>query len=547
MVVCKYWLQNNCRFGSTCKFEHPPKHNQNRFAALQTPSPDGRASSSSHAASSSNRGLPYALNKDQIIADLTKETPQWLLSAYGPSRDAPIQLFGGPMREISPEEMRLHHYLAVATGNPQAAVQEAEALVNEARNQNQAALRDIDGAIKYIIDGANTHPNRLDIVAQSKSAAKEAGAFGQPSQPSGGPSAFGQPSQPPSGTSAFGQPSQPAAGFSAFGQPTRMNAAPSAFGQPSQIGSAAAGLGTGNVFGRPSQPTAGAFGQPTPMGQGKFGQLTPAPQSTFGQPTPAPQSAFGQPSHPTSTFGQPSVPQQHNPFASATQPPPNPFGQRPGPQNPTPTQPASAIPAGNAFAAAQNPPAQAPNPFGQPAPAGPNAFAASNALIHPQAPSNPFGGATARVPVPAFGGVVALAASGTSGGDWQKDETGNPIPFPIEIENAYGPNSTFTHPDLRQYSVRDPSNRLLSWKGHQVQLVSNVPCFKDSSDANDGDWEAISFPDGPPAYTAETEMDENKYDEKTKEAYLFLRDNGVWKDGWIPMLPPRREWCRWDF
>lgn len=62
------------------------------------------------------------LSKDALEKDLTTEAPQWILSAYGPGRDAPEQLFGGHLREQSFEEMRLHHVVATAAGNPQQAV-----------------------------------------------------------------------------------------------------------------------------------------------------------------------------------------------------------------------------------------------------------------------------------------------------------------------------------------------------------------------------------------------------------------------------------------
>jgi nucleoporin NUP42 len=65
---------------------------------------------------------PYLLDKDAIITDLTTERPQWILSAYGPGRNAPEQLFGGEMREQSFEEMRLLHYVGLASGNAQQAV-----------------------------------------------------------------------------------------------------------------------------------------------------------------------------------------------------------------------------------------------------------------------------------------------------------------------------------------------------------------------------------------------------------------------------------------
>jgi len=44
------------------------------------------------------------------------------MSAYGPGKDAPIQLFGGYPLEQSFEEVRIMHYLALAAGNPQQSV-----------------------------------------------------------------------------------------------------------------------------------------------------------------------------------------------------------------------------------------------------------------------------------------------------------------------------------------------------------------------------------------------------------------------------------------
>lgn len=64
----------------------------------------------------------YNIKLDSIEKDLTVETPQWILSAYGPGRDAPGQLFGGALREQSFEEMRLHYVDARAAGNEQQAV-----------------------------------------------------------------------------------------------------------------------------------------------------------------------------------------------------------------------------------------------------------------------------------------------------------------------------------------------------------------------------------------------------------------------------------------
>lgn len=37
------------------------------------------------------------------------------------------------------------------------------------------------------------------------------------------------------------------------------------------------------------------------------------------------------------------------------------------------------------------------------------------------------------------------------------------------------------------------------------------------------------------------------YDEATKENYRYLKERGTFKDGIMPELPPKREWCTWKF
>jgi nucleoporin NUP42 len=66
--------------------------------------------------------LPYHLSREALRKDLTEERPPWILSSFGPGRDAPEQLFGGYPREQSFEELRLHYNNAAAAGNPQSAV-----------------------------------------------------------------------------------------------------------------------------------------------------------------------------------------------------------------------------------------------------------------------------------------------------------------------------------------------------------------------------------------------------------------------------------------
>lgn len=119
------WLQANGMFSTAnCRFEHPGANanpfgsNNNRFNALNT----GGASSSpfGRAASTASDGTNnYKITKDTIKIDLVDERPQWILSSYGPGREAPEQLFGGYPREQSFEEIRLS---VMSSPNPQQAV-----------------------------------------------------------------------------------------------------------------------------------------------------------------------------------------------------------------------------------------------------------------------------------------------------------------------------------------------------------------------------------------------------------------------------------------
>ena len=491
----------------------------------------------------------YKLDKAIIINDLSKERPQWILSAYGPGRDAPLQLFGGYPREQSFEELRVRYYELAAQGNKQQAIQEAQALVNNADQQIQTALNDVDGAIKYIINGGNEHPNRLDVcrakgVAQTQpqtltSNQQTALTFGQPSgstlsQPSQ-PSAFGMPS-----ATSFGQPS------ATFGQPS---APTSSFGQPSA-----------STFGQPSQPS--SFGQPSTLGRPttSFGQ----PSSTFGKPSisaptfgqPSAPGPFGKPSISAPTFGQPSAP---GPFGAPLQQASNVFGNSSGPDSlPQPT-------------------ATANNPFGQPL-----APTHSSPFGKPSAPSQPtaFGRPSTSNPSPAFGQPALSGA--TTGFSQTSTAPSNPFAQPTTPSTTstfglpsiaapvsfgqratsqnLGPSSTvqpLTGPAPNRLDVRstsgqgtngvqiqkDSHNKVTSWKGMSVRYFDDEPCYK----GNDGNWQRIWFPDGPPVFAKTVELPDEAYDEATKANYTHLRQTGTFKDGVMPALPPKRQWCNWNF
>ncbi|KAH8673449.1 hypothetical protein BX600DRAFT_433078 [Xylariales sp. PMI_506] len=564
--ICKFYQQGNCRNGMNCRFEHPGA-NQNPFGAPNNNNRFGALNSGGGAGGGfRDTTNPYKITKDGIKIDLVDERPHWILSSYGPGKDAPEQLFGGFPREQSFEEIRLS---MMSSPNPQQALQEIQQLYQQAEQQVQTSLNNLDGAVKFLLDAENNHPNRNDICKQNSreggstgafavgravggitanpfgaasaatqnpfaaaqsgpfgtpAAAPSTGAFGQPSQLGAKPNPFGQ----PTGGSAFGQPSQlgAATGGSAFGQPSQLGSTGgSAFGQPSQLGATG-----GSAFGQPSQlgATGGsAFGQPSQLGTSAgsaFGQPSSlgAKPNPFGSPSGA--SGFNTTTQPGSAFGQPStIGQKPNPFGS---PSPSPFS--------APSQPQ-----------AVNAPSPAANPFGQPSqtsgfgtPAAANPFSAMASPSKDQdmvtsAPSaNPF-----SQPSGGFGNNTGAAPNPFTQAQAQQ--------APQEVDKSkspYPPGSSKQHPPAESYISR-MGNRVIRFKNLPVAYQDGKPGVPGPG----GKWQKIWFPDGPPAYYKATEPENPaEYTPEVKRAYEES-GRGARFSGAMPTVPPMREECVWDF
>ncbi|EMD00048.1 hypothetical protein BAUCODRAFT_30495 [Baudoinia panamericana UAMH 10762] len=506
-----------------------------------------------------NQKLPYNLDREAIQADLTPsnqpkgEKPEWPLSAYGPGREAPRQLIEGSL-EQSPEEMRVLYYLAASEGKLGEYQQQELQLRNQAQQQAQAILSDIDKAIQYVIDGEQQHPNRLDqVVKEAGSARSQPAGFGHPSS-SGGALGFGEAATPAASSPfghfsgrgqqrpAFGQPSQPA-GATAFGQPPSVGSGP-AFGQPSAIGDAKPAFGGssqpagGNAFGAPARPNSGgnAFGAPSALGQRPaFGQPSqPAfGQSAFGH---APKTAFGQPSQPAqqaSPFGgQASNP---SPFAAANQQPSG-FGQA------IQAQPQQASSFGQETVFGQS----SASPFGAGQTAG-SAFGA---------PSQPTGSPSGQPSQPSnsgFGQPPSSSATHPAFGSTNgfSSQPNGVSPAPTNMGHLINGDAVGISATLNHTTRTADGKTLMTWGGHPVTYDREenppVPFFRNPQT---GKRERIWHPDGPPDRP-------NEYAESAPEVYSgdigailkgvydHVRDNEAFKD-MVPEIPPKREWIRWD-
>ncbi|RFU80073.1 ccch zinc finger domain-containing [Trichoderma arundinaceum] len=583
MAVCRFYQQGYCKFGNSCRYEHTNaggnrNQSSNRFGALGGTNTGGNESALSK----------YSISPDVIEKDLTIEAPQWILSAYAPGRDAPDQLFGGYPREQSFEELRLHYLVGKASGNEQQALNEAQQLYQNAKQQMESAARNPTEAARFIVEGENRHPNRHDVCKEGtqgapfgeflvgrrsnssanpfggntgmSTATATASAFGQPSAMGQRPNPFGQPSsstfgQPSQASSSFGQPAQASSTFgqpsqptSAFGQPSALGAKPSPFGAPA-FGQASQPNTQSNPFGQ-SQPQQGnAFGQPSQLGQkpNPFGSTAGAGPSSFASAGNAAAPA-------ANPFGSSNANQggaASNPFGSNNASnAPNPFGQ--------PTQQAAAspfgqpsAPAANPFAtAAQGPASNAGNPFAQQtsqqqAPFGApsnqdsgTSFGQNNASPFgqqqqqppPQSGANPFAQNQTNGNSPQanpFAAAQQPAASGSAAGS----------------NNPYPPSSSRQHPPIESYSQKTMDGRLAMFKGKPVTYQDGQPGIR----SFDGTWTRIWFANGPPGYNRDTELPLEEYSDALKTQWTTFAKTGAFADGVMPELPPPRVCTRWDF
>lgn len=249
------------------------------------------------------------------------------------------------------------------------------------------------------------------------------------------------------------------------------------------------------------------------------------------------QPSFGQPSTlNASPFSQPlsQAPVQPNPFNQTSSA--SPFTQLTNQsqitgqpqiqaQGPSPFEKSAAT---GAFAQPQ----AAHNPFGQPFPS--TAPAAPLFSTQPQA-STPFAqptpsGTNALAMQPAFG-IAAVPGVATATAQTSVKDMSKLNPFP----------------KISGETRRDPTTkRLTLWKGQPVKYVDNEPCFQ-HPDASEM-FVHIYFPDGPPAPGSFKSSVGNpeQYTPEIETAYRYLKEHGAFKDGVMPFVPPRPEWCSFD-
>ena len=434
----------------------------------------------------------------------------------------------------------------------------------QAQQQAENIIRDLDSAVKYVLDGERQHPNRNDQVVTNTGPFRASGTgFGQGSAAQGTASSQSSTfASQPSASSGFGQPSQLGA-RSTFGQASQPGGSGS-FGQPSQSGgpsfsgqgSALAQPAPTSTFGQASAMggASGTFGRPSSMGANST--LTQSKQPAFGQ------SGFGQAAAPT--FGQVSQPfgqqQQTTTFGGHTSQPsgfpaapgqPSAFGQvgQGQQQNVNPFgQTSAATPSGgfgssgtqagsNPFAAGPaggsafgQPSQQNKNPFGQASQPANDVFG-SSPVVNPTTPS-----AFGRISRPAANtnGAFGAPSNGTATASAATSQPNN-LPTGIAATTSY--------------TTRTANGTLQRWKGAEVMYDDDrLPTYQHPQTGN---MERIWHPNGPPEVPnlcaeAAPEMYLGELGAVLKDLYEYVGQTGQFKDGVVPEVPPKREWLHWD-
>ncbi|EME78007.1 uncharacterized protein MYCFIDRAFT_79245 [Pseudocercospora fijiensis CIRAD86] len=518
MVVCKFFLEGRCRFG-----------------------------------------VRIALRLCQILAlDLAVAHAPAMhlqLAKWDPSKPPTHPDQGAP--EFSPEEMRYKFYLATANNQRDAYVNWEATVMQNLNNQVNSILNDIPGALRHcqntaIPDSENRNKQLIEPTGRLSTTQPQSNGFGQSSQPSGG---FAAPARPGFGAAsslnapkpAFGDPSA-LGGGSAFGKPSGLGGSGATFGQPGG-GGGASGFGAASSLGQQSSPFGGGNQQkPSPFGQpaqsnGAFG--APSQQPAFGQSAfgaAAAKPAFGQAGGGFGNTSAPTFGQAGSGFGAASKPA---FGQSSSPFGQAAQQPAA-----RGFGGQQQ--QSNGSAFGQPTAFGANKPSPFGA---PQQQQSSVGFGQASQPVGSNSSPFAAPAS-----------TAKPNPFAVPSAQTTQQSSfgRVSQPfGAASATGQTPSvANSTSWKGKRIVYSDKDPghkrpCYEvpDSRFATTGGnrLERIWFPTGPPpgpAFTAEALP--HVYEDPTigpqlREVYEHVSKTGLFRDGLIPEIPPKKEWISFDF
>ncbi|XP_066149815.1 nucleoporin NUP42-like isoform X2 [Euwallacea fornicatus] len=194
MVVCKFFLQGNCKYGTYCNFEHqiPGKYsytnydNTQKSTSILRQSTFGTQNASTVTPNSENNPLTMIKLVAQDMLTWEKGG-QWLLSYYAPFKGKPS--FPG-FEDYSPEEIRFGLYEAVKAGTLET-YQLQELMQNAAVKVK--ALQNPSGEIMSVLQGLHITPIvNTEVYGQNSNGNIFGSSGGTLVQTGGSSSVFGQ-------------------------------------------------------------------------------------------------------------------------------------------------------------------------------------------------------------------------------------------------------------------------------------------------------------------------------------------------------------------
>ncbi|CAG9764495.1 unnamed protein product [Ceutorhynchus assimilis] len=309
MVVCKFFLQGTCKFGTHCHYDHqvPTNYSYSNFRDNTQPSTSILRQSNFGNANTTQNAKPATTPANVDINTLVKAVAtdmlgaekggQWLMSSYAPFKEKPE--FPG-FEDQSFEEIRFGFYDAQKNGTMEQYKQQLQMLLQSAIAKVRA-LQNPTPEICNILQQIYNTPVPNKNLAQSTSNQQSSNIFATQNQ-----STFGQQQNTNifATKNIFGVSETNQATNNVFG-----NTAPSA--TPNQNIFASSGF-MGNQ-------SSSNFGVPQTQNT-NFGNQQPT--NIFGSQQPASTNVFATP------FGAPQQ-QQPNIFATAPQQPQTMFGAQP--------------------------------------------------------------------------------------------------------------------------------------------------------------------------------------------------------------------------
>ncbi|CAG5135351.1 unnamed protein product [Candidula unifasciata] len=191
MVICQFFLQNRCKYGDRCRFEHPRGGggggsnnwqgggSGQRVTFKDSFGTSGQASGSQYKwtagqqSSQASQGQiipsrprPLTFNCLPKEMDIWEKSHMWPFSCFAVDKDLPSL---PEFYDVCPEELRLEAYQAMKSGNMLPYTQKVQSLQNEfqgKRRQLQHMTMDLKSKLMAVVDDARKKkPTHRDVSA----------------------------------------------------------------------------------------------------------------------------------------------------------------------------------------------------------------------------------------------------------------------------------------------------------------------------------------------------------------------------------------------